>query len=56
MKFFKNIDQDKSNGNKGGQSSIPNTTLEEFLELLKEKKYSEHRYAYLGNGTYINII
>jgi len=25
MKFFKNIDQDKSNGNKGGYLSIPDT-------------------------------
>jgi hypothetical protein len=37
MKFFKNIDQDKVNGNKGGHANIPDTALDEFLQLLKEK-------------------
>jgi hypothetical protein len=42
MKFFKNIDQDKSNGNKGGQKNTSDTALEEFLQLLKENKSVNH--------------
>jgi hypothetical protein len=36
MKFFRNIDQDKTN--KGGHENISKTTLEKFLQLLKEKQ------------------
>jgi hypothetical protein len=32
----------QTNEKKGGQSSIPDTTLEEFLQLLKEKKLVGH--------------
>jgi hypothetical protein len=36
MKFFRNIDQDKTN--KGRHENISETTLDEFLQLLKEKQ------------------
>jgi hypothetical protein len=35
MKSFKNINQDKLNGNKGVHSSIPNIAFEEFLQFPK---------------------
>jgi hypothetical protein len=35
LNFFKNIDQDESNE---GRSSMSNTSIEEFLQLLKEKQ------------------
>jgi hypothetical protein len=38
MKFFKNIDQDKIN--KGEHTNIYDMTLDEFLQLLKEKQWS----------------
>jgi len=36
MKFIRNIDQYKTN--KGGHDNISETTLDEFIQLLKEKQ------------------
>jgi hypothetical protein len=36
MKFFRSIDQDKTN--KGRHENISETALDEFLQLLKEKQ------------------
>jgi hypothetical protein len=48
MKFFKNIDQDKVKGNKGGHANISDTVLDEFMQLLKEKQSVGHLIDLLG--------